>query len=48
MRVWIGGITKKEILDMGITDIISEHDWGNWIFSIPRNEASKLRLELKE
>ena len=37
-RVWLGGCRKKQLIDIGIPkkEIISEHDWGNWIFSVPR------------
>ncbi len=38
-RVWVGGCRKAQLIEVGIPkkDIISDHDWGNWVFSIPRN-----------
>jgi len=37
-RIWVTSCYKKELIELGITDIISEHNWGNWIFSIPRKD----------
>ena len=46
-RVWIGGCHKSDLKKLGIKDIISKQDWGNWIFSIKRIDAKRIGL-LKE
>lgn len=43
-RVWIGGCYKSDLKKLGITDIISKQDWGNWIFSITRTDAKKIGM----
>ena len=47
-RIWVSG-RKSELIEAGITDIISEHNWGNWIFSIPRKDyEEKIKRVLDE
>lgn len=45
-RVWVGGCLKQQLIDAGVPrkEIRSAHDWGNWVFSIPRSYMDDLGL----
>jgi hypothetical protein len=47
-RVWVFGCLKSDLVKAGVKDIISEHDFYDWIFSIPRKDAVRLGILKKE
>ena len=47
-RIWVSGGRKKDLIEMGIKDIISKQNFYNWDFSITLDDAEKLGLIDKE
>jgi len=44
-RIWVGGVTIKQLQENGIYDIFLEMDKGSWIYSIPRIDYDKLKAK---